>query len=109
MPVPLNPWQIDQDTPAKQRLEQYATTLELNYDLGFASLKSITAYNLFDVYRFGDSDFTQYALRTVEQISHNETTTQELQLASSRPGPSSGSSAASSCGRTLPKTSSSSA
>ncbi len=87
VPVPLNPWQINQDTPAKQRLEQYATTLELNYDLGFASLKSITAYNLFDVYRFGDSDFTQYALRTVEQISHNETTTQEIQLASKQTRP----------------------
>jgi iron complex outermembrane receptor protein len=80
--VPSDPWTINQDTPSKQRLEQYASTLEINYDLGFANLKSITAYN-----RFGDSDFTQYALRTVEQISHNETTTQELQLASARTRP----------------------
>jgi iron complex outermembrane receptor protein len=87
VPIIPGPWTIDTNAEALEHLLQHATNLEVNYDLDFAILKSISSYNSFSVFRSGDSDFTQYNVESASQDSPNQTTTQELQLASKQTHP----------------------
>jgi iron complex outermembrane receptor protein len=87
VPVVPGPWTIDTNSEALEHLLQHATSLEVDYDVNFAVLKSISSYNSFSVFRSGDSDFTQYNVEKASQESPNETTTQELQLASKQTHP----------------------
>lgn len=82
VPVPTDPYIINQDTPATRRIRDYAGSLEINQDLGFAGFKFIGSVNDFDAVRTSDGDFTQYHVRFNLQQSRNKTQTAEAQLAS---------------------------
>ena len=82
VPVPTDPYTINQDTPATRHIRNYAGSLEANQDLGFAGLKFIVSVNDFNAIRTSDGDFTQYHVRFNLQQTRNKTQTAELQLAS---------------------------
>ena len=82
VPVPRNPWTINQDTPSTRRIRNNAGSIEVDQDVQFADLKLLASANDFDAVRTGDGDFTQYLLRTNVQQSKNKTQTLEAQLAS---------------------------
>ena len=85
VPVPTDPWTINQDTPSTRTIRSYGGSAEINYDFDFARLKLLGSYTDFDARRTSDGDFTQYQLRSNLQESTNKTGTGEIQLAS-KPG-----------------------
>ena len=82
VPVPTDPWTINQDTPSTRRIRNTTGSIEIDQDVQFADLKLLGSFNNFDAIRTSDGDFTQYRLRSNEQQSENKTQTLEAQLAS---------------------------
>lgn len=87
VPVNPDPYIIEQDTPSTRNIRNYAGSLELKYDLDFATLKLLGSYTDFDANRTSDGDFTAFLVRTNIQRSRNKTYTGEVQLASTATKP----------------------
>lgn len=85
--VNRDPYIIEQDTPSTRRIRNYAGSLDVSYDLDFASLKLLGSYTDFDANRTSDGDFTRFLVRTNIQRSKNRTYTGEAQLASTATKP----------------------
>jgi iron complex outermembrane receptor protein len=78
---------IDGAENSRDIAEVFSTTLLLDYDLGFATLSSLTSYKDHD-YEYGE-DFDGFPIRLAdyEQIQEGQYFEQELRLASNSEGP----------------------
>lgn len=86
-PIDPRPLFYPGDTVLEQDLEQGALSLNLSYDFGAVTLRSISGFVDFEVFRNADNDFTT-ALRNVDgQDDKLSSFSQEIQLASSGDGP----------------------
>lgn len=71
------------DSPYQANMESYGVSGEIGWDLGPASLTSITAYRWWDWYPANDSDGTSLAITTLaQQQNFQRQFSQELRLAS---------------------------
>ncbi|MDX2142492.1 MAG: TonB-dependent receptor [Rhodospirillaceae bacterium] len=70
------------DTILEQELKQHSVSLNMSYDFGAATLRSITGYVDYYVFRNADNDFTAVARNVDAQEDDLNSTSQELQLAS---------------------------
>ena len=82
-----DPFTLNGNGPFGQDLEQTTVDLELEYDLGIAVLKSITAYADFERDMFGDSDFSPLPGLGAGELDEAKTFTQEFTLSSATSGP----------------------
>lgn len=73
---------VDNDYRTFRRLDQYQTSLDMSYDLGPASIRSITGYVNFTGNRTSDSDFSASSIAIDLQNTTTRTFSQELQLLS---------------------------
>lgn len=75
------------DSAPINEIKDYGVSLHADYDLGFASLTSISAYRNNDAFNSGDVEYTTAEL--VSEIRDNQlkTFTQELRLTSTGDGP----------------------
>jgi len=65
-------------------MESSMVSLNIDYDLGWGTLTSISAWSDYDYYTSGDADRSQLdAMYTLEEYSAGESLSQELQLTSS--------------------------
>lgn len=65
-------------------MESSMVSLNIDYDLGWGTLTSISAWSDYDYYSSGDADRSQLdAMYTLEEYSAGESLSQELQLTSS--------------------------
>ena len=71
------------DVILKQDLYQHQASANVSYDFGPATLRSITGYTDFSVFRNADNDFSPRVTSFDAQDDHLHTFSQELQLASS--------------------------
>jgi iron complex outermembrane receptor protein len=78
---------IDQEYDTFVDLSGRNASLELAYDFGAVTLKSITGYSDFEVTRTSDSDFSASTIAFDYQLTSAETFSQELQLLSNGDGP----------------------
>ena len=68
-------------------MESSMVSLNIDYDLGWGTLTSISAWSDYDYYSSGDADRSQLdAMYTLEEYSAGESLSQELQLTSSYGG-----------------------
>ena len=82
-----DPYRIDTDQPTFLDQDSYAFSGTLEYDLGSATIKSITGYTDFQSTRTSDSDFSGNTIAIDYQKTAAKTFSQELQLLSSGNGP----------------------
>jgi len=82
-----DPFELLGDGPFGQNTEQTSVDLELEYDFGFAVLKSITSYADFERDMFADADFSPLPGLGSGALDEAETFTQEFTLNSAIPGP----------------------
>jgi len=82
-----DPYRIDNDYPAKLDMRNVSQTATLAYDLGPATLKSITGYTDFKTIRTQDTDFSSSQIGIDYQLTTAKTFSQELQLLSDGQGP----------------------
>jgi len=82
-----DPFTINGDGPFDQDTEQTTIDLELEWDLGFAILKSLTAYADFNRDMFADADFSPLPGLGSGELDEAETFTQEFTLSSAGSGP----------------------
>ena len=82
IPVPTNPYEINTDGIIKRRTRQQQYSGTINFDAGFAKLRSISSYTDFFLNRSGD-DITPANLNLSFIKNKTKTYTQELQILSS--------------------------
>lgn len=82
-----DPYRIDTDYRTFTDLEKFSATLDMSYDVGPVTLKSITGYVDFKTVRTADSDFSGNTIAIDSQRSESETFSQEVQLLSNGGGP----------------------
>jgi iron complex outermembrane receptor protein len=82
-PISSDPLFYPGDTVLEQDLEQGALSLNLSYDFGPFTLRSITGRIDFEVFRNADNDFTSVARNVDAQDDKLTSLSQEIQLASS--------------------------
>lgn len=82
VPLDPGPYEVFRDTPLTRTTDSYMVDLDLNWDLGFARLRSLTSYTDYSGFRQNDSDFSPApgSFSSVDTMS--ETFTQELQILS---------------------------
>jgi iron complex outermembrane receptor protein len=85
-PINPDPLFYPGDTVLEQDLTQHAVSANLSYDFGPVTLRSITGYVDYEVFRTADNDFTTLAGNVDAQEDRLESVSQELQLASSGDG-----------------------
>lgn len=89
IPVPADPRDINIDEPLRPPVDQgeiFQIGLELNYDLGWATLTSLTGYKDHDFYYSEDFDATPLTIFNYEQLQSGEYFEQELRLTSDTDG-----------------------
>lgn len=82
-PITGGPLTYPGDIIVKQKLRQDQVSANLSYDFGPVTIKSITGYTDFAVFRNADNDFSPRPLNFDNQDDHLHTFSQEVQLASS--------------------------
>jgi iron complex outermembrane receptor protein len=75
------------DTVLQQDLKQHAVSLNLSYDFGPVTLRSISGYVDYEVFRNADNDFTALVANVDAQEDKLKSYSQELQVASNGQGP----------------------
>ena len=83
---PGEKYRVDNDYRTFRRLKQFATSLDMSYDLGAFALRSITGYVDFTGNRTSDSDFSASTIAIDLQNTTTETFSQELQVLSNPGG-----------------------
>lgn len=78
--VPLQAHRFSADLAPTSKLETYGATATINANLGFAKLKSITAYSRYDYRGHYDSDGTNLAFSPETEIAKSNTVSQEFNL-----------------------------
>jgi iron complex outermembrane recepter protein len=78
--VPVEPHRFSADLKPTSRLETYGGAATVTADLGFAKLKSITAYAWYDYRGHYDSDGTNLAFSPEVEIAKSNTVSQEFNL-----------------------------
>ena len=87
--VPPNPRVVNIDEPRNPLVDQaevFQIGLELSYDLGFATLTSLTGYKDHDYYYTEDFDATPLTIFNYEQVQSGDYFEQELRLTSDTDG-----------------------
>lgn len=87
LPNPTSPLEVRLNRNAAREGEQIMTDMELSFDLSFAQLKSISAYNDFSIYRSIDIDYTEIDNNFEELETNSKTFTQEIHLSSKKTKP----------------------
>jgi iron complex outermembrane receptor protein len=90
IPVPGDPRDVRIDEPRNGLIdngEVFQIGLELNYELGWATLTSLTGYKDHDYHYTEDFDATALTIFNYEQIQEGEYFEQELRLTSDTDGP----------------------
>lgn len=77
---------ISQDFEGRETLEELGGSLTVNVDLGFASLKSISAFRTHDYFQSYDADNTEIPITIRETPEDFDSWSQELRLTSSQGG-----------------------
>ncbi|MCZ8130845.1 MAG: TonB-dependent receptor [Steroidobacteraceae bacterium] len=85
-PINPDPLFYPGDTVLVQDLEQHAASLNVSYDFGPVTFRSITGWVDYQVFRNADNDFTTFAGNVDAQEDSLESYSQELQLASNGGG-----------------------
>lgn len=78
---------VDTDYESFRDLSSKNVSLDMAYDFGAVTLKSITGYSDFEVERSSDTDFSASTIGIDYQLTAAETFSQELQLLSRGDGP----------------------
>lgn len=86
-PINTDPLTYAGDTRLEQDQKQHVVSLNLSADMGFATLRSITGYVDYEVFRNADNDFSQRAGNVDGQEDKLNAFSQEVQLASNGNGP----------------------
>lgn len=86
-PINADPLFYPGDTTLEQDQKQHVVSLNLSADLGFATLRSITGYIDYQVFRNADNDFSLRQGNVDGQEDKLTTLSQEVQLASNGNGP----------------------
>jgi len=86
VPVDPGPYQVYRDTPLTRTTDSYQIDLDLNWDLGFMRVRSLTAYVDYAGFRQNDSDFSPAPGSFSSVDTQSETFTQEFQLLSADDG-----------------------
>ncbi len=89
------PYDIRRNSPSRTSVESWTANLQLRYDLGFASLKFLTAYNEFEHVQYYDVDYSDGNFDGFDDFNNGfagyngdqENFSAELQLASNGSGP----------------------
>jgi outer membrane receptor protein involved in Fe transport len=89
------PYDIRRNSPARTKIDSWSANLQLRYDLGFADLKLLTAYNEFDNVQYYDVDYSDGNFDGFDDFNNGfagyngdqKNFSAELQLASSGSGP----------------------
>jgi iron complex outermembrane recepter protein len=82
-----DPYRIDNDFNPSLELRNYSGTSNIAYDLGGATIKSITGLTDFKTTRVQDTDFSGNQIGADYQFTSAKTFSQELQLLSNGDGP----------------------
>ena len=82
-----DPYKIDNDYPGTLQLRNYSGVANIAYDMGSATIKSITGLTDFKTTRTQDTDFSGNQLGADYQFTSAKTFSQELQVLSSGDGP----------------------
>jgi iron complex outermembrane recepter protein len=82
-----NPYLIDNDYNPSLKLQNYSGTANIAYDLGIATIKSITGLTDFRTTRAQDTDFSGNQIGADYQLTTAKTFSQELQVLSNDDGP----------------------
>jgi iron complex outermembrane receptor protein len=89
IPVPGDPRDVNIDEPRNPLVDEgeiFQIGLELNYELGWATLTSLTGYKDHDYYYTEDFDATPLTVFNYEQVQSGEYFEQELRLTSDTDG-----------------------
>lgn len=86
-PINPDPLFYPGDTKLVQDLKQHAVSLNLSYDFGPVTLRSISGYVDYEVFRNADNDFTTLVANVDAQDDALKSYSQEVQLASNSKGP----------------------
>jgi iron complex outermembrane recepter protein len=86
-PINTDPLFYPGDTKLEQDQKQHVVSLNLSADLGFATLRSITGYIDYQVFRNADNDFSLRKGNVDGQEDKLTALSQEVQLASNGNGP----------------------
>jgi len=78
--VPMEPHRFSADLAPQSDLKSYGAAATANWDLGFAKLKSITAYSWYDYQAHYDADGTNLAFSPEVEIAKSNTVSQEFNL-----------------------------
>lgn len=79
-PDPQDPFEVTHNDDDRERIDHTGVSLTAEWNLGFADLKSISAFNKSKVFQFVDLDNTSADYVKVSREDRDETWTQELQL-----------------------------
>ena len=82
VPIELDPYKINFDGIVRRKTEQKQFSATLNYDAGFARLRSITSYTDFYALRQSDNDLSSAPLAIDSNLTKTQTFTQEVQILS---------------------------
>lgn len=89
------PWDIRRNSPSRTDIESWSANLQIRYDLGFANLKLLTAYNEFESVQYYDVDYSDGNFDGFDDFNNGfagyngdqQNFSAELQLASNNGGP----------------------
>jgi iron complex outermembrane recepter protein len=84
---PNDPYSIDNDYNPNLELQNYSGTANIAYDMGPATIKSITGITDFETARSQDTDFSGNQIGADYQFTSAKTFSQELQILSNNDGP----------------------
>lgn len=86
-PADPGPWEVYRDSPYGRNLKDQVISLDMQYDAGGVTLRSLTSYTDFENYSEADADYSSNHFQIESYTEYMTAFTQEFQILSPDSGP----------------------